>query len=260
MLRLTKELINYDVKAFDDQIGKVDDFLFMDTDFIIQYMVVNTGPLFLGRNVLISPSTLGEPDWISKQIPVNLTKQEIKDSPDIKTDQPISAIDLERLHDYYRWPKFWTPFNTALNSTNTRSSSNKRAVTPEQRTDTVKLSLQKVKEIDTPKLRSVNEVIGYEIAANDGTAGTIDDIIIDDKLWFLRYLVIKTGNIFNHKKVVLAVDWIDWISHRKSEFRIDMPIQTIKESPEFDPETPMTRRQEEVFYDFHGKPYYWVKR
>ena len=260
MLRLTKELINYNVKAFDDEIGKVNDFLFMDEDFIIRYMVVNIGVIIFGRNVLIPPSTLGEPDWMSKQFPINLTKEEIKDAPDIKTDQPISALDLDRLHDHYKWPKFWTTFNTAGTALSTPSHTSSDAVKPEHRTDTARIAIEKHMQITGPKLRSVNEIFGYEVEANDGVAGKIDDIIIDDKLWRLRYVVINTGTLFNNKKVILAVDWIDWISHRNSKLRVDIPVKFIEQSPEFDPTVPMTRRQEEVFYDFHGKPYYWINR
>ena len=260
MLRLTKELINYNVKAFDDEIGKVNDFLFMDEDFIIRYMVVNIGALVFGRDVLISPNELGEPDWVSKQFPVNLTKEEIQESPDIKTDQPISAMDLERLHDHYKWPKFWTPLNTAGTGPSTPSQTSIGAVKPEHRTDTARLAIEKQMQLDGPKLRSIHEVIGYDVDANDGVAGKIEDIIIDDKNWRLRYIVIKTGNIFNNKNVILAVDWINWISHRNSKLRVDMPVKLIEQSPEFDPQTPMTRREEEVFYDFHGKPYYWINR
>ena len=261
MLRCTKEILNYDVKAFDDTIGKVDDFLFMDTDFHIQYLVVNIGPILFGRKVLIAPHALGEPDWVSQQVPVNLTKEEIKSSPNIKTDQPISEMDLDRLHDYYQWPKFWTSLsNTMVSTPMTVGRHDPNRGEPGYQTNTVQLSIQKQRQATTSKLRSINEVMGYKVSGTDGTAGTVDDIVVDDKLWILRYLVIKTGTIFNHKNVLLAADWIDWIRHRESELEVDLPVELIEKSPEFDPEMPMTRRQEEVFYDFHGKPYYWVKR
>lgn len=255
MLRCTKEMIGYEVKGFDDKIGKVDDFLFMDTDFNIRYLVVNIGPIFLGRKVLISPEALGEPDWISKQFPVNLTAQEIKDSPDIKTDRPISEMDLDRLHNYYRWPKYWTPLNTGV-STPVKS----KRIDPERLTNTIRLSIQKQRQLNGPKLRSVDEIIGYRVKAKDGIAGNVDDVIIDDRTWKLHYVVVNTGSIFNHKKVLLASDWINMFKHQKSELQVDMPVKIIEDSPEFDPNTPMTHRNEEVYYDFHGKPYYWVKR
>lgn len=255
MLRTTKEIFGYEVKGYEENVGKVDDLLFMDKDFLIRYLVVNIGPILFGRKVLISPVALGEPDWVSQQFPVNLTKEQIKESPDIKTDQPISELDLDKLHTYYRWPKFWAPLNPRVGT-----PTDLQKTKPEHRTDTVRLSIQKQKQLDEPKLRSVDEIIGYDVLGNDGVAGKVEDVIIDDQIWKLHYLVVNTGSIFSHKKVLLAIDWIDWFRHRKSQLKVDIPVKMIQDSPEFDPEVPMTRRKEEVYYDFHGKPYYWVKR
>ncbi len=255
MLRTTKEMLGYTVKGFDDTIGTVDDFFFLDDDFHIRYLVVQIGAFVFNRKVLITPDALGEPDWVSQQFPVNLTKKEIKGSPDIKTNRPISAMDLERLHDYYRWPKFWTPLNPAV--------SPPKGIKNDQQspaTNTIRLSIQKQQQLTEPKLRSMREIIGYRVKASDGTAGRVIDTILNDQTWKFHYVVINTGSIFNHKKVLLAVDWINLFQHRKSQIQVDMPVKTIEDSPEFDPNTPMTHRREEVYYEFHGKPYYWVKR
>ena len=37
-------------------------------------------------------------------------------------------------------------------------------------------------------LRSINEVIGYRIQAKDDKIGHVEDFVLDDGLWILRYL------------------------------------------------------------------------
>ena len=46
------------------------------------------------------------------------------------------------------------------------------------------------KESGDPHLRSTGEVIGYSIHANDGDIGHVDDFMIDDNDWIVRYVVI----------------------------------------------------------------------
>jgi hypothetical protein len=33
----------------------------------------------------------------------------------------------------------------------------------------------------------------------------------------------------------------------------------IESSPEYDPEAPINRQYEEVFYDYYGRPKYWAR-
>ena len=49
------------------------------------------------------------------------------------------------------------------------------------------------KERDT-HLRSTNAVSGYHIQASDGEVGNVEDFIVDDETWAIRYLIINTRN------------------------------------------------------------------
>jgi len=43
-------------------------------------------------------------------------------------------------------------------------------------------------------LRSTKEVTGYQFGALDGEIGHVDDFIVDDETWAIRYLVVATKN------------------------------------------------------------------
>ena len=56
-------------------------------------------------------------------------------------------------------------------------------------------------------LRSVKQVSDYTIEATDGGVGRVEDFIIDDEPWVIRYMIIDTGNWLPGKKVIVAPPW-----------------------------------------------------
>lgn len=106
-------------------------------------------------------------------------------------------------------------------------------------------------------LRSLKEVEGYHIKSVDGEIGHTKDLIIDDERWVIRYMIVDTRNILPGKKVIIAPDWIKWISWYKKKVSVLMSKELVKNSPVFDPSLPVNRKYEEILYDFYGRPKYW---
>jgi len=107
MLRNITELRGYAILATDGHIGTVDDFYFDDEDWAIRYLVVDTGGWLSGRKVLISPLSLGHPDFVGRLLPVSLTKSQVEHSPDIDTRKPVSRQHEAELFEYYGYPYYW---------------------------------------------------------------------------------------------------------------------------------------------------------
>ena len=63
-------------------------------------------------------------------------------------------------------------------------------------------------EANDVHLRSANKVTGYRIGATDGDIGHVEDFIIDDETWEIRYMVVDTQNWWPGKKVLVAPQWI----------------------------------------------------
>src|SRR5205085_8175358 len=76
--------------ASDGEIGHVREVFFDDQSWTIRYLVVDTGGWLSGRNVLISPYSVQQPLRPGQPIEVALSRQQVKDSPDIDTHQPVS--------------------------------------------------------------------------------------------------------------------------------------------------------------------------
>lgn len=64
------------------------------------------------------------------------------------------------------------------------------------------------KEIWNPNLRSTIDVDGHHIQAEDGEIGHVDDFVIEDDTWAIRYLIINTANWWLGKRVLISPRWI----------------------------------------------------
>lgn len=101
MLHSTNELLDFSIHATDGIIGQVKDLYFDDATWVVRYFVMDTGGWVLTRNVLISPIALGEPDWSAKVLPGSITREQVRNSPDIDTDLPVSRQHEMRYLEYY---------------------------------------------------------------------------------------------------------------------------------------------------------------
>jgi hypothetical protein len=80
-------------------------------------------------------------------------------------------------------------------------------------------------------LRSVKEIRGYRIAALDGDVGKVDDLYADDVGWFIRYVVVDTGNWLAERRVLVSPEAFgspDWESR---SIPVLLEKATIDESP-----------------------------
>jgi hypothetical protein len=209
MLRSVKELQGYTIRAIDGDMGKAHEFYFDDQSWLVRYLVIDTGNWLLGRRVLISPHALGQPDWGAQVFPVELSKEQVENSPHAGTDKPVSRQMEEELHAYYGWIRYWRARTAPMSgflATATLPAAKEWAEQASSR-----------RQQDDPHLRSTREVIGYQIQANDGEIGHVDDLIVDDEHWTLHYMVVDTQNWLPGRKVLVAPAWVEkmnWIEKR----------------------------------------------
>ena len=109
-----------------------------------------------------------------------------------------------------------------------------------------------------PHLRSTHDVTGHHIHATDGEIGHVDDFMIDDDTWAIRYLVVDTRNWWPGKKVLISPKWITSVNWDKSTVSVDLLRDTIKQSPEYSEESPPTRDYETELHGHYNRQGYWV--
>src|SRR3546814_3688958 len=72
------------------------------------------------------------------------------------------------------------------------------------------------------------------VAASDGEIGHIDDFLVDDTDWSLRFLVIDTRNWLPGRKVLVAPAWARGIDWSDEKLLVDTDRDTIKKAPEYE--------------------------
>jgi uncharacterized protein YrrD len=248
MLYKSKTLKGYRLHSRDGVIGKVEEFYFDDHYWTIRYLVADTGNWLTGRQVLLSPYALAGVETEEPHITVDLTQKQIEDSPSLNSDKPVSRQFEEAYYGYYGWPMYWGgsymwgayPYDPYMVRDREMGGE----------------STQGEKTWDS-RLRSTHDVSGHHIQAADGEIGHVEDFIIDDETWAIRYLVIDTRNWWPGKKVLVSPHWIERVSWSESKVFVNLSRDAIKESPEYTEESLLTRDYETGLHRHYDQPGYW---
>src|SRR6185312_6880682 len=107
MLYKARDILGCAVDASDCQVGRIKDLYFDDQTWNLRYVVVETGSWLNSREVLLAPAALSGADPVAGVFSTRLTCEEVKESPPVTSDMPVSRQYEERLHDYYGWMPYW---------------------------------------------------------------------------------------------------------------------------------------------------------
>jgi hypothetical protein len=225
MLRTIETLSSYQLGATDGPIGQLNDFYFDDEHWALRYLVVDTGKWLPARKVLISPMAATIVDWRRRLIEVDLSREQVKNAPSIDTDAPVSRQYEARLSEYYGYPYYWVGAGMWAGAAYPAMLAREAA----QRHGSGVAD----DDPETSHLRSANEVRGYHIRARDRDIGHVEDFVLDDETWAIKYLVIDTSNWLGGRLVVISPQWITGISWHFSKVHLDVAADDVRESPEF---------------------------
>jgi hypothetical protein len=250
MLWSASVINGYSIAASDGRLGAVSDFLFEDDTWQVRWLVVDTGKWLSGRKVLLPPAILGRLDPERREFSVKVTAQQVKDSPGIDTDRPVSRQMETNIYDYYGWSPYWGNglFTNGYGYVGSPVGGDpflgsRRPAPP---------LADPQRDSDDPNLRSAEEVTGYHIHASDGEIGHVTDFLLEDADWSVRYLVVDTKNWWPGKKVLISPRSAREIEWRKKLVNLDVDRQKIKDSPAYDASTIVDRAYDEHFHDHYG--------
>lgn len=256
MLRTIHDLKKMAIGATDGEIGEIKQAYFDDREWALRYLVVDTGKWLPGRKVLITPLSIRGADWNTQRIDVSLTREQVKNGPDIDTDKPVSRQHETQYFDYYGYPYYWIgpsmwgpvafPAGTGVMRTEagvTRTESLARETKTREQ------------ENADPHLRSTREVSGYHIEAADGSIGHIDDFLFDDESWALRYLIIDTRNWLPGRRVLVSTEWVERVSWDERKAYVGLSRDAVRESPEYESDVTITDDDEAQLYQHYGRDF-----
>jgi hypothetical protein len=253
MLIAGSALKGYDIQATDGRIGTVDTLLFDDTTWKIRWLVVDTGNWLPGRKVLVHPSAIAAADHRDRHLAVGLTKAQVEASPDILQDAPVTMQMQRNLYSYYGWDPYWGPDFYVADMAGLAMPGGYEYGGPQGIESDM---LVRGGDDGDPHLRSMASVQGYHIHATDGAIGHVENFLLDDVTWSIRYLIVDTRNWWFGAHVLVspfAVASVDWAA---GEVRLDISQGQVKSSPAWDPLKIIDEMQERRLHAHYGWPGY----
>jgi hypothetical protein len=261
MLRSIEELEKYDIQATDGPIGQACDFFFDDDAWVVRYLVVDTGGWLLKRKVLISPISIGPLEPSKKKLDVLLGRDQIRRSPDIDSDMPVSRQQEMRYFNYYGYPCYWGGKglwgegsfpSLMVSDMDDRADGIADAALPlarvehgrsrepgDERFSRGRQALagadgSAIRKHDDPHLRSCKSVLAYEIQANDGLMGHVEGFLVDERTWAIRYLIVSTSYWWLGQKVLIVPNCISNINWCEGTVEVGLSRADIKNSMPLD--------------------------
>jgi len=235
-----------------EEVGTVEDVYFDDQQWVVRYLVVDTGGWLGGRHVLISPYSVQSTDWAHHSLYVNLTRQQVEGSPGIDTHKPISRQEEAVYHRYYGYPQYWQsgtfwawgamPVIQAPDPLLEEEEARRRAQIGHEGADA--------------HLRSSKAVLGYRIEASDEPVGHVEDFLFEEGTWAIRYLIVDTRKWLHGKHVLISPLWIREVSWGARTLSVALTRRQIEQSPEYDSERVPSAEYEKALHRHYGHSHY----
>ncbi|MGE0172730.1 MAG: PRC-barrel domain-containing protein [Oligoflexales bacterium] len=230
-----KDFLAYTVHATDGDIGKISDVLFDDRSWSVRYIVLDTSKWLPGKKVLLAPeSFLKTNSIVDGALRVNLTKAQVKDSPPLESDLPVSRQYEVSLHSYFGWDPYWTGPTGNLgfpypDATLARSDSYTML-----HADWEKFAETRQKKFNA-HLRSLHDIMGYKISTKDyDLFGEVSDAVVDTKDWLVIDLVLSSHRwLPGGKHFVCSPMFVDDIDETEKVLGVVQLKEILLESPEF---------------------------
>jgi hypothetical protein len=75
---------------------------------------------------------------------------------------------------------------------------------------------------------------GFHIVATDGGIGHVDDFLVDEATWAVRYLVVDTSNWIGGRSVLISAALVSDVDSSSRKIRVRLTRAQLKDSPSID--------------------------
>jgi hypothetical protein len=130
------------------------------------------------------------------------------------------------------------------------------------RTFRLSLTRERIRNGPDPRLdvSSAAELRGYHLDGLDGVIGRVEDSLVDDQTWTLRYLVIDARPWSVGQRVLVAPQWASRVSWNDRKVVLGIGRQAIKDGPEWKRDQRVDRAYEAALHQHHGRRVYWEEQ
>jgi hypothetical protein len=106
-------------------------------------------------------------------------------------------------------------------------------------------------------LRSLRELKGYRLAANEGEIGRVRDLLFDDERWMVRYVVAATGPWLFGREFLLRLASLGRPDLANRQIDVNLTREQVKNAPGLETDAPVSRQQERELLKYFGWTPFW---
>jgi hypothetical protein len=184
---------------------------------------VRTGKWFSGKDVLLTPNHITACDCAAHRLSVELTMDQVRNSPDVSTDRPVSRQQEIEYLRYYDQAPYWMLGSEVGGAAVALDAAMRAAAAQDEAQGTP----------PPTHLRSAQEVSTYHLDTVDGAMGHIKDFLVDDATWTIRYLVVDPSRWKLHDEVVVAPSFVERVSWGERCLRVRLTKERVRTAPHY---------------------------
>ena len=208
MLIGANDLTTYRLHARDGELGRLHDVSFDEISYQVRHLIVDTGG-WLARRIPMHPLAIQRWNHQTRSIELTVTRSQVKNSPTIDADQPLSHRQAEQYYRYFGWPAYWPSLARGFTGAPARAESG---------------------HCD-PHLHSVCGLLGWQVQARDDQAGRVDDVLLDAATWTLRQVAVDVPTCWLSKQALISVEWIKGIDWSRRLLLLDLDLDHLDRAP-----------------------------
>lgn len=99
---------------------------------------------------------------------------------------------------------------------------------------------------------NVSKFKNWKLQGPDGCVGSVQDVLVDDDRWLVRYLVVAVGSGLMKQKVLVAPEFIIETNNRQQQFSTYLRKDVITNCPRLEWVQPISRQYREALADYFG--------
>lgn len=203
MIIAANQIYGVSAKCVDGFEAQADDLLFDDRSWNVTCVVMRVGGWLKRRRVLVTPNDLDSMEWAAGRLGLRLSGPQLRAAPTLESNPPV-AMQKSRELELVAWDAYWSGVLDGP------------------------LGLG-----GDPHLRNTRAVTGHHVFGLDADAGYVDDFVIDDREWRIRYLVVRLGRRRSANRVVIEPRWVEAIVWEDRGVHIHLPKAQIEHGRTF---------------------------
>lgn len=252
MLNSFNDVRRFDVVLADGTRAALDDIYFDADDNSTVYGLVDIGSWLAGQHALVRFGEIAAVDTSKREIPVDLTEEQVKASPTPEDHLPVNR----RGHDEAGAPVPMPPLLIGARTGLIGALTGPIETNPEA--EAARHAAERRMDESEPALRSMYDLLNYRLEHDGERLGRIEDFIFDPHERRVRYVVGDGGKLLPGKRFVLAMDWLSDIDDHERTIEVDVTSDQLDAAPPLDEIEDLDRSAEARLYRHFNAAPYWV--